>query len=481
MSLASALANAGTGLAATARAIQVASGNIANAQTPGYAVRTLELTAAVPGGLGSGVRVAGVTRQVDPVLEDLLRGAGAARAQADSRAAFHAGIEAAFGLPDAPGSLTAALSGLTSALVSAADRPDLDSRLAAVEAAATGLVRRLQAIEGAIQSARLEADAAIGRHAAALDDGLQRLHGLSGEIAALRASGQPTLDLEDARDALLGSLSEIVPLKAHQRADGRLLVFSDGGLVLLDQQPARIGFQPVPGMTAGQSLAGGALSGLTVGGRPVATGADGPLAGGALAAAFEMRDGVGPAAQAALDTLAASLIARFQDPATDPSAPPGGAGLFTDAGLPMGAAPPPGLAGRLALNPLVQPAAGGALRHLRDGLGAATPGPVGDPAQIDRWLAALDRPVAATPGGAGRGLAAEIDAALSVLGQGRQAAEDRATQARALERGLTERRLEAGVDIDAEMRRLVAIETAYAANARVIQVADDMLRRLMEI
>lgn len=481
MSLASALANAGTGLAANARAIQVASGNIANAGTPGYAVRTLELTAAAPGGLGSGVRVLGVTRQVDPTLQDLLRGAGAARAQADSRAAFRAGIEQAFGLPDAPGSLSAALAGLTSALVSAADRPDLDTRLAAVEGAAAGLVSRLHAIEGAIQSARLEADAAIGRHAATLDAGLHRLHGLNGEIAGLRASGQPTLDLEDARDALLETLSGIVPLKAHQRADGRLLVFSEGGLVLLDQQPARIGFQPAPAMSAAQSLAGGSLSGLTVGGRAVATGADGPLAGGALAAAFAQRDGDGQAAQAALDTLAASLIARFQDPATDPSAAPGAAGLFTDAGLPMGAAPAPGLAGRIALNPLVRPAAGGDLRLLRDGLGAAAPGPVGDPAQIDRWLAALDRPVAASPGGTRRGLSGEVDETLSALGQSRQAAEDSATQARAIEQGLTARRLEGGVDIDAEMRRLVAIETAYAANARVIQVADDMLRRLMEI
>lgn len=481
MSLASALANAGTGLAANARAIQIASGNIANAQTPGYAVRTLQVSAAALGGQGSGVRVTGVTRQVDPALQDLLRTAGAARAQADSRAGFWAGIEGAFGLPDAPGSLTAALSGLTSALVSAADRPDLDTRLAAVEGAAAGLVRRLQAIEGAVQTGRLEADATIGRQAAALDSGLQRLHRLNGDIAALRATGQSTLDLDDERDALLGTLSEIVPLKAHQRPDGRMLVFSEGGLVLLDQQPARIGFQPVPGMTAGMTLAGGQLSGLTVGGRPVATDAAGPLAGGSLAAAFAFRDAEGPAAQSALDAVAASLIARFQDPATDPTVAPGATGLFTDAGLPLGAAPPPGLAGRLALNPLVQPGAGGELRRLRDGLGAAAPGPVGDPTQMTRLLGALDRPLAAVPGGSQRSLAAEIDETLSAVGQTRQAADDRARYASSVEQGLADRRLEAGVDIDAEMRRLIAIETAYAANARVIQVADDMLRRLMEI
>lgn len=481
MSLASALANAGSGLAAAARAIQVASGNVANAQTPGHSVRALQLTAAALGGQGSGVRVVGVTRQVDPALHDLLRTAGAARAQAESRSAFWAGIEGAFGLPDAPGSLTATLSALTSALVSAADRPDLDTRLAAVEGAATGLVRKLQAVEGTIQSARLAADGAIARQAATLDSGLQTLHRLNGDIAALRATGQPTLDLEDERDALLGSLSEIVPLKAHQRPDGRLLVFSEGGLVLLDQQPARVAFQQVSGMTAGMTLAGGQLSGLTIGGRSVVTDASGPLSGGTLAAAFAQRDAEGPTAQAALDAIAASLIARFQDPATDPTTAPGAAGLFTDGGLPMGAAPAPGLAGRLAVNPTVQPAAGGAIRHLRDGLGAATPGPVGDPAQILRWIGALDRPVASAPGATQRSLAAEIDETLSAIGLTRQTAEDRAGYTRAVETGLTQRQLESGVDIDAEMRRLIAIENAYAANARVIQIADDMLRRLMEI
>jgi Flagellar hook-associated protein len=36
------------------------------------------------------------------------------------------------------------------------------------------------------------------------------------------------------------------------------------------------------------------------------------------------------------------------------------------------------------------------------------------------------------------------------------------------------------VDTDEELRRLLAIEKAYAANARVLQVADDMLAALLQ-
>ena len=41
--------------------------------------------------------------------------------------------------------------------------------------------------------------------------------------------------------------------------------------------------------------------------------------------------------------------------------------------------------------------------------------------------------------------------------------------------------LRAGVDIDLQMQRLLRIEEEYAANAKVIQSADELLRILMEI
>lgn len=481
MSISSALAQAGSGLTAAARAIQVASGNIANAQTPGYAPRALALSAAALGGQGAGVRVLGVARQVDPALQGLLRGAGAARAEADTQSRFWAAIESALGVPDAPGSLVAALNGFVTALLGAADRPDLDSRLAAAEASAQTLVQRLHGLERVVQDQRLAADAAIAADVATLQDGLARIDGLNRDIVALRAAGQPTLDLEEARDNLLATLSEIVPLRAQTRPEGRMVVYTEGGALLLDLRPARLGFQAAGAMEAGMTLAGGQLSGLTINGQAVATGPGGPLGGGRLGASLALRDAEGPAVQAALDALAADLIARFEDPQTDPSVPPGAPGLFTDAGNPLSTAPPPGLAGRLAVNALVVPAAGGALHRLRDGLGAASPGPAGDPAQIGRWIAALDRPVAPAPGAAARSFSAGLDDTLSALGQARQAAEDRLTYARAVEDGLRDQQLAGGVDIDAEMRRLLAIETAYAANARVLQVADDLLRTLLEI
>ena len=40
---------------------------------------------------------------------------------------------------------------------------------------------------------------------------------------------------------------------------------------------------------------------------------------------------------------------------------------------------------------------------------------------------------------------------------------------------------ETGVDVDQQMQDLLIIEQAYAANARVIEIASNMIDRLMEI
>ncbi|GAB4270217.1 MAG: flagellar hook-associated protein FlgK [Pararhodobacter sp.] len=478
MSLSSALNNAASGLAASARAVQVASANVANAMTDGYAPRRIDLSAVSLSGGGGGVRVSGVTRQVDPILLGHVRDAGATE-QASSRTAdFWQRIESALGLPDA--GLGAALSDFDAALIAASERPDLDSSLSTVVARAKDLVQNFGAVEDTVQSLRSDADAAIARDVATLNDGLRRIDDMNAKIVQLRAAGRETLALEDERQALISTLSEIVPMREYGRSDGRVTLFSAGGAVLLDLDPQEVGFTQSPIVDASMQIGNG-LSGLTLGGRTIDPGPDGPLGGGRLGANFALRDVIAPEVQVRIDTLAADLVARFQDPQTDPTLASGSAGLFTDAGAALSATPAAGLAGRLALNAAVDPSSGGALWRLRDGLGATTPGPVGDATQIANLLSALDRRVPSAPGTPALSLSATLAELGSTISTRRQDAEADATLAAARLDTLTEETLAQGVDTDAEMQRLLQIEQAYAANARVIETADAMLRRLLEI
>ena len=112
------------------------------------------------------------------------------------------------------------------------------------------------------------------------------------------------------------------------------------------------------------------------------SGRNAPLAGGTLAAAFDVRDGLAVEAQTRLDAVARDFVERFQDPSVDTTLGLGDAGLFTDDGAAFDPSNETGLSGRIEVNALVVPASGGALWRLRDGLGAAAEGPVGENALL---------------------------------------------------------------------------------------------------
>ncbi len=478
MSISTALNNAVSGLNASARAVQVVSSNVANALTEGYAARQLELSSSTLGGVGSGVRVSGVTRQMDAALLGLSRDAGAKSQAGDATAQFWQRLEATIGLPGA--GISQAVSAMETALISASERPDLDSRLGKVADASVALVKTFGAIEDTVQSLRAGADAGIARDVKALNAGLTRVDDLNAEIVRIRAAGQSTLGLEDERQALVTSLSDIVPMREYARADGRVTLFTAAGQLLLDINPQELGFSQSHAVDASMTVGVG-LSGLTIAGRAVDPGENGPIAGGRLAANFALRDQAGVIAQAEIDTLAHDLIQRFQDSATDPTTAPGQAGLFTDAGSALIGPPTAGLAGRISVNDGVVPSEGGDLWRLRAGLGAAGPGLVGDPAQIKNLLGALDRLAPSTPGAPDHSFSGTLNEATTRISLLRQSAEDTATQTNAHQSELTQQLMAQGVDTDAEMQRLLSVEQAYAANARVIQTADAMLRRLLEI
>ncbi|HHX91652.1 MAG TPA: flagellar hook-associated protein FlgK [Paracoccus sp.] len=481
MSINSAISAAMSGLAAQTRAIDVISANVANSLTDGYAPRHLMLSATVLGGVGSGVRIAGVARQTDPVLVGLMRHSGGAASGHGAQSVFWSRIEQAIGLPGDPHSLTGKVAVFENALISAAARPDLDHRLAAVTDAANDLVGHLNQLEAQVQGLRQNADVAIAQDVETLNAGLERIAKLNRDIIKLQAGGHQPLGLMDERQTLIDSLSRIVPIREFQHPDGRIALYSEGGTLLLDSKPAVISFTPSPGMDASMSLAGGSLSGLSAQGVQISVGSNGPLSGGRLAANFAIRDADAPTAQSALDRIAESLVGRFEDLATDPSAMPGQPGLFTDLGFALDPAAVQGLAGRISFTTVVQPGAGGHLWKLREGLGAVTPGPVGNAEQMQRWIEALQRPLPGSSGSAARNFADNVGQTISGISQARQAADDRAGYAEAYDGELKHQALAMGVDVDSEMQRLLLVEKAYAANARVLQIADELLRQLLEI
>ncbi len=484
MSISGSLHTALSGLHAVSRAAETVSSNISNAMTEGYGKREVLLSSEVLAGTGSGVRVDGVRRHSDPALIGNRRISEAQLARVEVRAEFLSTLEIAIGMPDTPGSLSARMTEFESTLIAAASRPDSEARQLAVANAASALAGQLNAASDGIQAERMRADQGIAQGVETLNASLQRISELNVQIVRLGSTAQDPSALIDQRQRLIDGIADLIPIREVPRDNGTIALYTPGGAILLDGKAAEIGFTPAGVITPDMTLASAALSGLTINGRPVSTSAEnGPIAGGKLAGLFAVRDEHAPAAQERLDAVARDLIERFADPSVDPTLAVGDPGLFTDNGAAFLPADELGLAGRISLNALVDPSAGGALWRLRDGLGAATPGDPGNATQLNALTDALT--AARTPASGGflvpRSAAGLMGDLLSGVSVDLQGALTEQSFARAQTDTLIGQELRGGVDTDEEMQKLLLIEQVYAANARVISTIDELIQTLLRL
>ena len=480
MSLSLSLSSAVSGLQASARSAELVSSNVANALTDGYGRRDIQLTARSLGGTGSGVEITGVVRVTDQVLLSDRRVAQANMAGSAVLADAFARLEAAIGTPGDAASLGGKIAGLDSALLAATSRPDSEQRLAAVLTAAQGLATQVGKASIAVQMERERADDRIAENVKELNDTLAKVAALNAQILKQVVADRDASPLMDQRQQLIDKIAEIVPLRQIDRDTGQIALISTGGAALLDGRPALFGFTPVGKVTPDMTLASGALSGLTMNGKPVTFGdGSGKLDGGAMAANFRLRDIEAPVQQVRLDALARDLIARFANPSVDTTLTSGAPGLFTDAGAAFNAATETGLAGRLAVNTAADPANGGALWRLRDGLGATTEGPPGESALLTALRGQLTAFLAPASGGFApgarsfSGLASDV---LSFVSRARTGAEAEQSYTAARYNSLRADELAAGVDTDQQLQSLLLIERAYGANAQVIKTVDSMIK-----
>lgn len=485
MSISATLSNALSGLTAASRGAQVVSTNIANANTEGYARRDIEQTARVVGGLGAGVQVDGVNRIVDETVLRERRLADAAVGNANINSDFFNDLLNLVGTPEEGSSLSAGLANFEASLLEASYRPDSEARLYAVLSAAQTVTTKINSISDGIQTLREDADIQVQAEVDTLNQTLQQVADLNTEILRARGSGLNYPALLDQRQKLVDEISQIVPIQQFARENDTIALYTQTGGLLLDSKPAIFGFVATAPITPDMTQTSGALSGLTINGNPVQTsGTYSPIAGGALAALFEVRDERAIEAQANIDAIARDLVTRFEDATLDTTLLPGDPGLFTDSGNPLDPLDNTGLSSRLEVNSAVNPSAGGEVWRIRDGIGAPVSGPVGDASLLVASIDALrlsQVPVGGSLGTAARNVSDLSSTFVSVIARAELSAANRSSFESARLIGLEDAVLTNGVDTDQELQKLLLIEQAYAANARVIQTADELIQTLIGI
>lgn len=485
MSISTTLSNALTGLTAASRSAQVVSTNISNATSEGYARREIYLSARTTGGDGSGVRVDGIVRVVDENLVRERRLASAAVGQATEVAEFHQRVLDSVGQPQDPFSLTARTAAFESALLAATSRPESDARLLDVLSAAQAVATKLNDVSDQLETLRENADRGISQEVDKLNASLEQVALLNAQILRARGNNQDYPALLDSRQALIDDISELVPIRQLPRENDTVALYTMTGALLVDIEPAVFEFDATTPIIADMTIESGALSGLSLNGEAITvSGQNAQVAGGRLAGLFTVRDELAPDMQANLDEIARDLVSRFEDSSLDPTLAAGDPGLFTDSGSVLDVTNVTGLAGRISINTLVDPGHGGELRRIRDGLGSTTAGPVGDAFLINAMYAKLSEltvPLGGSFTSSERSVSGFAADFVSIAGQSLTIKESDLAFHQARLTGLDQALLADGVDTDQELQKMLLIEQSYAANAKVIQTADELIQILIRL
>lgn len=482
MSLSGALSNAMSGLVANARGTTVISSNIANALNETYGRRGVALTTN-PTQTSGGVTVAQITRYSDPILAYQKRLALADSSASSARSTFQTELEQLVGSIDTLGSIAGKLTEMETALVSAASDPTSETRLRNIAFAAEDFASGLREASTGIDTLRARADTDIAHAVDQLNTGLSDLERLNGQIMTAKHLGQDTHGLMDRRDATLDALAKVVPLRVVERDSGMIAVFTGQGRTLLDENAVTFSFEKSPTILPHMTASNGLLSKLRIDGQAVDVPGSGMMNGGSLAAYFELRDVTGSEAQSRLDGIARDVVERFGPVGPDASLAVGDAGVFTDAGVAFSATQETGLAGRIALNTALSSSSAEPWRW-RDGVNATAEGDIGNAVLLvglHEQVTTAFVPSSAALGTASRSLVDHLHEFSSDVAADRVRLSDVSTSTFAYLDSVQQASAAHGVNTDHELQKLIELEKSYAANARVVQVVDDMLSELLRI
>lgn len=244
MSLSVVLGNALSGLNASQAGLQAASNNVANVNTPGFARTTPNVQSRNVNGSAMGVEVVGITRVVDKYLQAASLRSIATAGATEIRAGALDRLQAQFGGLDDAGSLFSRLSSAFSGISQASVDPTLSvSRLSAA-ADLQSFFDEAERLSMEIRGQRLEVDAKINATLQRSNEILNELFELNANVQNLSSAGGDTSGAANRQSELLDELADYIDIRADYQSDGRVVVRTGDGVLLLDNFPVALQYQP---------------------------------------------------------------------------------------------------------------------------------------------------------------------------------------------------------------------------------------------
>ena len=244
MSLSGVLGNALSGLAASQAGLRAASNNVANVNTPGYARTQATFASRNVGGVAMGVEVTGINRIVDRHLQSASLRAISEAGRAEVRSNALDRLQAQFGNLDDAGSMFARLSRAFSSISQASVDPSMSVARLSVASDLQSFFDETQRLSTEIRNQRMEADAKINATVHRSNEIINELFELNKNVQSLSSSGGDVSGAQNRQSELLDELSDYMDVRADYQADGRVVVRTTDGVLLLDNYPANISYKP---------------------------------------------------------------------------------------------------------------------------------------------------------------------------------------------------------------------------------------------
>lgn len=312
-----------SGLRANQVGLSLVSSNVANAETPGYARKTLTQIQTVAGETGAGVRTVGVNRELDQYIQRQVRTETAGASYADIRATFLNRLQGIYGNPGSAGTIESAFNNLTAAVQGLSTSPDSTAARNAVISAAQSLAQQLNTTTSGIQTLRNDAESAIANSISTANNAMEQIANINRQLLGTTGNDAAAASLLDQRDQYVTQLSQLMDIRVTSNESNQISIFTNSGVQLVGVEAARLSFNQQGTVTPNTQWSSDPtksnMGSITINfphGGTLDLVASNSIRSGKIAAYLELRDKTLVQAQTQIDQFAASLASSLSDVTT---------------------------------------------------------------------------------------------------------------------------------------------------------------------
>lgn len=257
-----------SGLLASQQALNDVAQNITNVNTPGYTRKIINLQSRSLNGIGAGVTVSALTRNVDKGLMSQIRTQSSTMGNLNSQQGYYVQVESLFGTVGDGSSIADQLATMSNGLQQLSSDPTQAANQFAAVQDTLDVTSKINQMTASIQSLRQQADAQINQDVGQVNTDLNTLYDLNNKIVRNLSIGADVTNLRDQQDQTLTDLTKYMAVKSYTNNDGALQVYTPTGTSLLDNAPHLLTHASTSTASSWMTLAGGQFNAITVGANP---------------------------------------------------------------------------------------------------------------------------------------------------------------------------------------------------------------------